>query len=58
MQPKPITLNRDISAGALICRLVVQAVRVPPTRRETLLARAERLSRYRRRFWAQRGFGT
>ena len=52
MQPaKPITLDRDARAGALISRLALQAVRVPPARRETLLARADRLSNYRRLFW-------
>lgn len=49
--PKPITLDRDARAGAVLCRLVSCAVRVPPARRETLLARAERLAAYRRRFW-------
>ena len=48
---KPITLDRDARAGQLISRLVSQAVRVPPAERETLLARAERLSTYRSRFW-------
>lgn len=46
-----LTLDRDARTGALIARLAAKAVRVSPTRRETLLKRAERLSAWRRRFW-------
>lgn len=51
-----ITLNRDARAGALIARLVARAVHVPPARRETLFARAERIMAWRRRHFTAKTY--